>query len=197
MEIRDLSNDELDEYIETYQDRIETMSEYISDTEDYATRSAMNDELVKYRMTLRALLQEREIRSKSVKSNSLIDLDNFIFESSDHLRYENKIHVSGPHGGAKRIIKVEKNISGLSGYTVTLFNGDGDHPIWQNNVQMAPKAMKVIEATNEKIVLRGFGHDIMGSSFSDYGMTIILSNNIVEKCFLHMHDRNVDIEYLK
>ncbi|MCK6612519.1 MAG: hypothetical protein L6Q78_15945 [Bacteroidia bacterium] len=197
MEIRDLSNDELDEYIETYQDRIETMSEYISDTEDYATRSAMNDELIKYRMTLRALLQEREIRSKSVKSNSLIDLDNFIFESSDHLRYENKIHVSGPHGGAKRIIKVEKNISGLSGYTVTLFNGDGDHPIWQNNVQMAPKAMKIIEANNEKIVLRGFGHDIMGSSFSDYGMTIILSNNIVEKCFLHMHDRNVDIEYLK
>jgi len=197
MEIRDLSNNELDEHIETYQDRIETMSEYISDTEDYTTRSAMNDELVKYRMTLRALLQEREIRSKSVKSDSLIDLDNFIFESSDHLRYENKIHVSGPHGGAKRIIKVEKNISGLSGYTVTLFNGDGDHPIWQNNVQMAPKAMKIIEATNEKIVLRGFGHDIMGSSFSDYGMTIVLTNNIVEKCFLHMHDRNVDIEYLK
>lgn len=197
MEIRDLSNNELDEYIETYQDRIETMSEYISDSEDYATRSAMNDELVKYRMTLRALLQEREIRSKSVKSNSLIDLDNFIFESSDHLRYENQIHVSGPHGGAKRIIKVEKNISGLSGYTVTLFNGDGDHPVWQNNVQMAPKAMKIIESNNEKIVLRGFGQDIMGSSFSDYGMTIILDNNIVVKCYLHMHDRNVDIEYLK
>lgn len=35
---------------------------------------------------------------------------NFIFKSSDHLRYENGEHVSGPHGGARRAVKVEPNI---------------------------------------------------------------------------------------
>ena len=31
---------------------------------------------------------------------------NFVFNSPDHLRYENSIHVSGPHGGAPRAVKV-------------------------------------------------------------------------------------------
>ena len=86
---------------------------------------------------------------------------NFIFKSSDHLRYENGIHVSGPHGGAGRAVKVEPNVSGNEGYTVTIFNLDGNHPVWQNNVQMAPKQMKIIQQTNDKVVLRGYGHDMM------------------------------------
>lgn len=122
---------------------------------------------------------------------------NFIFKSSDHLRYENGKHVSGPHGGANRAIKVEPNISGGDGYTVTLYNLDGNHPVWQNNVQMAPKQMKLIQATENKIILRGYGHDAMGSSFADYGLTIHLSNKEIDKCVLHMHDRNVDVEYIK
>lgn len=121
---------------------------------------------------------------------------NFVFKSSDHLRYENGRHVSGPHGGARRAVKVEPNISGNQGYTVTIFNLDGNHPVWQNNVQMAPKQMKIIEETANKIVLRGYGHDQMGSSFADYGLTIWYQGEEVEKCILHMHDRNVDIEYL-
>jgi len=120
----------------------------------------------------------------------------FVFKSSDHLRYENDRHVSGPHGGAGRAVKVEPNISGGEGVTVTLYNLDGNHPVWQNNVQMAPKQMKVIEQTNEKIVLRGYGHDAMGASFADYGLTIKLKNGELENCILHMHDRGVDIEYL-
>jgi hypothetical protein len=120
----------------------------------------------------------------------------FVFKSSDHLRYENGIHVSGPHGGAGRAVKVEPNISGDESVTVTLYNLDGNHPIWQNNVQMAPKQMKVIEQTNDKIVLRGYGHDAMGASFADYGLTIKLKNGELENCILHMHDRGVDIEYL-
>ena len=66
---------------------------------------------------------------------------NFLFESSDHLRYENGIHVAGPHGGANRAVKVEPNINGCSGYNlqggdgyiVTIYNLDGAHPVWQNN----------------------------------------------------------------
>jgi len=116
---------------------------------------------------------------------------NFVFNSSDHLRYENGKHVSGPHGGAPRAVKVETNISGNEGYSVTMLNTDG-----QNVVQMAPKQMKITQQSNDKIVLRGYGHDAMGTSFADYGLTIKLKNGEVDNCILHMHDRGVDIEYL-
>ncbi len=116
---------------------------------------------------------------------------NFVFKSSDHNRYENGQHVSGPHGGAPREVKVEPNISGNEGCTVTMFNTDG-----QRVVQMAPKQMKVIQQSAAKIILRGYGHDMMGSSFADYGLTIHYNNGQVTKCILHMHDRNVDIEYM-
>ncbi|MDN5201215.1 hypothetical protein QQ008_07575 [Fulvivirgaceae bacterium BMA10] len=121
----------------------------------------------------------------------------FIFKSSDHLRYENGQLVAGLSGGANRALKVEPDIQGREGYTVTLYNLDGNHPFWQNNVQMSPKPMRIIEQTSEKIVLRGYGHDIMGESFEDYGLTIQIEENSIEKCILHMHDRNVDIEYKK
>lgn len=120
-----------------------------------------------------------------------------VFKSSDHLRYQNGEYVSGPHGGAGRAIKIEPNINGGQGYIVTLFNLDGDHPIWQNNIQMAPKQMKILQETNDKIVLLGYGKDATGSSFADYGLTINLKNKEIENCILHMHDRNVDIKYLK
>lgn len=135
----------------------------------------------------------------------------FVFKSSDHLRYENGIHVSGPHGGARRVVKLEPNINGCEGYNVsrgdgfivTLFNMDGNHPIWQNNIQMAPKPMRIISQTSDKIVLRGFPVQAMSTfgwvdfSGQDYGLTVQIINGEVEKCILHMHDRNVDIEYLK
>ena len=122
---------------------------------------------------------------------------NFVFKSYDHLRFENGRHVSGPHGGANRAVKVEPNISDREGYTVTIYNLDGKHPLWRNNVQMAPKQMKIIEESEEKVVLRGYGSDTMGESFADYGLTISLEGGSVEKCTLHMHDRDVSIEYLK
>jgi hypothetical protein len=134
----------------------------------------------------------------------------FVFKSSDHLRYENGVHVSGPHGGAGRAIKIEPNTAGCEGYDiqpgdgfiVTLFNMDGDHPIWQNNVQMTPKPMRIISQTADKIVLRGFQTRAM-SPFgwvnfdgADYGLTLNLKSGHLENCILHMHDRGVNIEYL-
>lgn len=155
-----------------------------------AVRAVLNE---KKRILLDAVMSrlKKKVESKPLKKN----LD-FIFKSSDHLRYENGRHVSGPHGGARRAIKVEPNISGNSGQTVTMFNLDGNHPFWQNNVQMAPKQMKVIEETENKVILRGYGQDPMGASFADYGLTIFYNGEEVEKCILHMHDRNIDIEYL-
>lgn len=121
---------------------------------------------------------------------------NFEFQSSDHLRYENSRHVSGPHGGARRLIKVEPNITGIEGYSVSIYNLDGIHPLWRNNMQMGRKQMKIIETSPQKTILQGFGNDQMGNSFKDYGLTIYWAGDTVSKCVLHMIDRGVDIEYL-
>ena len=126
------------------------------------------------------------------QSDESLNLD-FVFHSSDHLRFENGTHVSGPHGGAPRAIKVQPNINGDQGYTVTMFNTDGG----QASIQMAPKQMMLVESDNQKIQLKGYGKDEFGAAFSDYGLTIHHKNGIIEKCILHMHDRKVDIEYLK
>ena len=119
-----------------------------------------------------------------------------VFDSSDHIRFQNGQNVSGHNYGCNRRLVIEKNIQGDEGYTVTMYNLDGVHPLWKNNVQMAPKQMKVIESNNDKIVLRGYGQDAMGASFADYGLTINLKNGQLYNCVLHMHDRGVDIEYL-
>lgn len=130
------------------------------------------------------------------------DVSDIYFESSDHIRYENGQHKSGPHGGAKRAIKVEPHIEGKAGYSVTTYNLDGVHPVWGNNVQMAPKQMKIVSSEQNKTTLRGYGSDsrAMGEQageYSNYGISVFHLNNEIEKIILHMHDRNVDIEYLK
>ncbi len=135
---------------------------------------------------------------------------NFVLKSPDHLRYENGKHVSGPHGGARRAVKVEPNVNGCKGYDlingdgfiVTIFNLDGEHPVWQNNIQMAPKPMRIISQSADKIVLRGYQTGAMSPfgwgdfNGADYGMTLNFQNGELESCILHMHDRNVDIKYL-
>ncbi|KAA6341085.1 hypothetical protein EZS27_011094 [termite gut metagenome] len=134
----------------------------------------------------------------------MIDLSNVYFVSNSHLRYENGVPVRGLQQGCKRAVKIENNISGGEGYTVTVFNLDGNHPAWGNNVQMSPKPMKVIQQTAEKIVLRGYGYDNMAlamgagdaASFAHYGLSVFLKNGEIEKCVLHMHNRGIDLEYL-
>jgi hypothetical protein len=122
----------------------------------------------------------------------------FEFESEDHIRYQNKQHASGPHGGARRLVKVETDMEEENEYKVTIYNLDGDHPVWQNNVQMATKPMMIVNIDENSVELRGVGEDIFGNSFDDYGLTIHFDEEgEPEKCILHMHDRNIDIEYLK
>lgn len=140
---------------------------------------------------LQMLEQLSQKENTDEEDGNELDL-NFVFQSSDHLRFENGRYVSGPHGGASRAVKVEANISGGEGYTVTMFNTEGGRAV----VQMAPKQMKLIGADNSKIVLKGFGRDSMGASFADYGLTIVHDEGNIEKVILHMFDRNVDIQYL-
>lgn len=133
-----------------------------------------------------------------------IDISNIKFHSDNHIRYEhgriaitNASDERGHNKGANRGIQIEPNINGGEGYTVTMFNLDGNHPLWGNNVQMAPKQMKIISSDHEKIVLRGFGYDRMGGSFADYGLTIYHNGVKPVRMKLHMYDRAIDIEYFE
>lgn len=136
------------------------------------------------------LINEDNAREKLIKLK-------LRFVSKDHLRYENGIHISGPHGGAARGIEIVPNFDLKDGYIVTIYNRDGLHPLWGNNIQMAPKQMKIIHKTENEIELRGFGFDQFGNKFSDYGMTLAINDGQLQKCILHMYDRNIDIEYQK
>ena len=46
--------------------------------------------------------------------------DKIIFDSSDHIRFQNGIDVSGHNYDCHRRFVIEKNISGDKGYTVTM-----------------------------------------------------------------------------
>lgn len=61
--------------------------------------------------------------------------------------------------------------------------------------------MRVVKFSNTEILLKGycvsaqtpFGWQEI--DLSDYGFSIIWQNGIIQKCILHMYDRNVDLEY--
>ena len=45
-----------------------------------------------------------------------------VFDSSDHIRFQNGQNVSGHNYGCNRRLVIEKNIQGDEGYTVTMYN---------------------------------------------------------------------------
>ena len=124
-----------------------------------------------------------------------------VFDSSDHVRFQNGQNVSGHNCGCHRRIVIEKNIEGGEGYTVAMYNLDGIHPVWQNNMQMAPKRMRITNVIKKifenEIEMRGFGYDAMGGSFADYGIVVTVDRGCVSRVQLNMFDRNVGILYLK
>ncbi len=136
-------------------------------------------------------------------SDDLLSGDNFPtgeslkFDSTDHIRYSNGVDVSGHNYGCHRQIEIQKNIEGREGYTITIYNLDGIHPLWGNNVQMAPKQMKIINVNGNIVSLRGYGCDKLGSSFSDYAIDLFFDGTDITKAVLKMLDRNIELEYLK
>ena len=87
-----------------------------------------------------------------------------------------------------------------------MYNLDGVHPFWQNNVQMAPKRMKIVNVDRNIVELRGYGYDenalAMGApfeaaSFGNYGIVVMIENDAIVRAQLNMYDRNVSIVYLK
>lgn len=119
------------------------------------------------------------------------------FTSSDHIRFQNGQNISGHNMGCNRRFVIEKNIEGGEGYTVTMYNLDGIHPLWQNNIQMAPKRMRITAVSDNIVQLRGYGYDSMGGDFSDYGVSLLIQDNEIFRLQLDMYDRNISIVYLK
>jgi len=130
-------------------------------------------------------------------------IDGMKFLSDKHICYRNgqvvissSTDAKGCHKGANRGIQLEQTIHGGESYTVTVFNMEST-PAWEENVQMAPKLMKIDQIASDKIVLRGFGHDPAGGSFTDYGLTIFHDGNVPTKLKLHLFYKKEDIEYFK
>lgn len=132
---------------------------------------------------------------KSGTQKPSIDLSDFKFVSDDHSRFQNGQKSTANNKGAWRGIRIQSPNNEV--FTVTIYNLTGTHPVWGDNIQMAPKQMKMTEENDAKISLRGFGNDSMGASFSDYGITLHKSSNNISKVTLHMFDRNTEIVYLK
>jgi hypothetical protein len=129
-----------------------------------------------------------------------------VFDSSDHVRFQNGQNVSGHNYGCNRRLVIEKNIQGGKGYTISMYNMDGMHPLWQNNIQMAPKRMKIVNVDGNIVDLRGYGYDenalAMGApletaSFENYGVVLMIEDGKIIRAQLNMFDRNVSIVYLQ
>ena len=128
-----------------------------------------------------------------------------VFDSS-HVRFQNGQNVSGHNYGCNRRLVIEKNIQGGKGYTISMYNMDGMHPLWQNNIQMAPKRMKIVNVDGNIVDLRGYGYDenalAMGApletaSFENYGVVLMIEDGKIVRAQLNMFDRNVSIVYLQ
>ena len=149
---------------------------------------------------------ELNFLSSIIKGDNNPPCGKIVFDSSDHVRFQNGQNVSEHNYNCHRRITIEKNIEGAEGYTVTMYNMDGMHPLWQNNVQMAPKRMKIVNVDRNIVELRGYGYDenalamgapLEAASFENYGIAIMIENDAIVRAQLNMYDRNVSIVYLK
>ena len=141
-----------------------------------------------------------------IEGNNYPPEGSVIFDSSDHIRFQNGQNVSGHNYGCNRRLVIEKNIQGDEGYTVTMYNLDGIHPLWRNNVQMAPKRMKIINVDENIVEFRGYGYDenalAIGvppqvASYENYGVVVMIQDDTVIRAQLNMLDKNACILYLK
>lgn len=138
-----------------------------------------------------------------MKNKSKLNLSNINFISFKHIRYENEGGIPGIFE-SKREIEIRPHSQGKKGYSVTLYRLKGTHPIFGDNIQLGEKQMEIIESNEEKTILKGYDNYskiIMNLpfmkyfKFSNFGLSIIHPNSKIEKIIIHLHDRNIDIEY--
>lgn len=149
---------------------------------------------------------EKDFIQYLIAGNNYPSIGSVSFDSSDHIRFQNGKDVSGHNFGCNRRFVFEKNIEGGEGYTVTMYNLDGLHPLWKDNIQMAPKRMRIVSANENIVELRGYGYDekalalgasLSDASFASYGIILLIEDNVIKRMQLNMFDRNISIVYLK
>ena len=132
-------------------------------------------------------------------SNTLpvFNISEVYFKSSKHVQHHKEKDVSESLN-EKRAIKVEPNIHGKKGVSVTTFKLNGFVPFWGNKVELTPKQMDIVESHSEKSILKGYD-DLSDpeKKHSNYKLTIYHPNNDIEKIVLHKLHKNIEIEYLK
>ena len=127
----------------------------------------------------------------------VFNISEVYFKSSKHIQHHREKDISDILN-EKRAIKVEPNIYGKKGVSVTTFRINGFIPFWGNKVELTPKHMDIVESHPEKSILKGYD-DIVDPEkpHSNYRLTIYHPNNDIEKIVLHKLHKKIDIEYLK
>ena len=147
--------------------------------------------------------RERQERLKAEREQAA-SVQPFTFQSNCHQRYENGSPVRGLQD-CLRTVSVVKNTNGCPGYRlqpgigyiVKIYNDDLGKP------NMSEKPMKVVRKTADMLELRGFPIEAQSPfgwqevDYSDYGFIVYYRNGQIDKCVLHMYDRNIRIEYMK
>lgn len=67
---------------------------------------------------------ELDFLSCIIKGDNYPPSGKIVFDSSDHVRFQNGQDVSGHNYNCHRRITIEKNIEGDEGYTVAMYNMD-------------------------------------------------------------------------
>ena len=140
--------------------------------------------------------------SVSAPKRATIDISNVYFRSTDHKRYNSGIPTGVNNKGCNRAIEIKSDATVDNSYIVTLYNLDDVHPDWGDNIQIAPKRMKIIESSEAFITLRGFGSDPMLSSRppqiqENFGISIHLRSGEIDHISYYYHDRDVRLDFLK
>lgn len=87
-----------------------------------------------------------------------------------------------------------------------MYNLDGLHPLWKDNIQMAPKRMRIVSVKDNIVEFRGYGYDenalalgvsLSDASFANYGIVLLIENKEISRIQLNMFDRNICIVYVK
>jgi len=146
--------------------------------------------------------QERQAQLKAEREQKE-SIQPFTFRSNCHQRYENGSPVMGLQE-CIRTVSIVKNTDGCPGYKlapgigyiVKIYNDDLGKP------NMSDKPMKVVSKSADKVELRGFPIEAQSPfgwqmvDYSDYGFVVYYKNGQVEKCVMHMYDRNIRLEYM-
>lgn len=149
--------------------------------------------------------KEREMQERlKAEKEQTESVQPFTFQSNYHQRYEKGNPVQGLQK-CLRTVSVVKNTNGCPGYRlqsgigyiVKIYNDDLGKP------NMSDKPMKVVRRTADMLELRGFPIEAQSPfgwqevDYSDYGFIVYYKNRKIDKCVLHMYDRNIRIEYMK